>query len=55
MSELAIDVRGMTRRFGNFVAVDDLSFSVKQGEIFGFLGANGAGKSTTIRMLCGWL
>ena len=59
MSELsqapAIDVRGLTRRFGEFVAVDDLSFSVKQGEIFGFLGANGAGKSTTIRMLCGLL
>jgi ABC-2 type transport system ATP-binding protein len=52
---LAIDVRGLTRRFGAFVAVDDLSFSVKQGEIFGFLGANGAGKSTTIRMLCGLL
>jgi ABC-2 type transport system ATP-binding protein len=51
----AIDVRGLTRRFGTFVAVDDLSFSVKQGEIFGFLGANGAGKSTTIRMLCGLL
>jgi ABC-2 type transport system ATP-binding protein len=55
MSGLAIDVRGLTRRFGAFVAVDDLSFSVKQGEIFGFLGANGAGKSTTIRMLCGLL
>ena len=48
-------MRGLTRRFGTFVAVDDLSFSVKQGEIFGFLGANGAGKSTTIRMLCGLL
>ena len=48
-------MRGLTRRFGSFVAVDDLSFSVKQGEIFGFLGANGAGKSTTIRMLCGLL
>ena len=55
MSDLAIDVRGLTRRFGAFVAVDDLSFSVKPGEIFGFLGANGAGKSTTIRMLCGLL
>ena len=51
----AIDVRGLSRRFGSFVAVNDLSFSVKQGEIFGFLGANGAGKSTTIRMLCGLL
>ena len=52
---LAIDVRGLSRRFGQFTAVDGLSFSVKQGEIFGFLGANGAGKSTTIRMLCGLL
>jgi len=51
----AIDVRGLTRRFGQFVAVDDLSFEVAPGEIFGFLGANGAGKSTTIRMLCGLL
>ncbi|HEX8028966.1 MAG TPA: ABC transporter ATP-binding protein, partial [Vicinamibacterales bacterium] len=55
MSDLAIDVRGLTRKFGAFVAVNDLSFTVKQGEIFGFLGANGAGKSTTIRMLCGLL
>lgn len=55
MADRAIDVRGLTRRFGNFVAVDNLSFNVKQGEIFGFLGANGAGKSTTIRMLCGLL
>jgi ABC-2 type transport system ATP-binding protein len=53
--ENAIDVRGLTRRFGSFVAVNDVSFTVKQGEIFGFLGANGAGKSTTIRMLCGLL
>ncbi|MEZ5284754.1 MAG: ABC transporter ATP-binding protein [Vicinamibacterales bacterium] len=51
----AIDVRGISRRFGQFVAVDDLSFTVRPGEIFGFLGANGAGKSTTIRMLCGLL
>ena len=51
----AIDVRYLTRRFGDFTAVDDLSFHVRAGEIFGFLGSNGAGKSTTIRMLCGLL
>ncbi len=53
--EAAIAVRGLTKRFGLFTAVDDLSFEVRKGEIFGFLGANGAGKSTTIRMLCGLL
>ncbi|HJR59610.1 MAG TPA: ABC transporter ATP-binding protein [Vicinamibacterales bacterium] len=51
----AIEVRHLTRRFGVFTAVDDVSFDVAQGEIFGFLGSNGAGKSTTIRMLCGLL
>jgi len=51
----AISVSHLTRRFGKFVAVDDVSFDVGGGEIFGFLGANGAGKSTTIRMLCGLL
>jgi ABC-2 type transport system ATP-binding protein len=51
----AIQVRELTRRFGAFVAVDTLSFDVRRGEIFGFLGSNGAGKSTTIRMLCGLL
>jgi ABC-2 type transport system ATP-binding protein len=51
----AIDVAHLSRRFGKFVAVDDLSFQVKRGEVFGFLGSNGAGKSTTIRMLCGLL
>ena len=51
----AITVRNLTRRFGDFVAVDRLTFDVGQGEIFGFLGSNGAGKSTTIRMLCGLL
>jgi ABC-2 type transport system ATP-binding protein len=51
----AIEVRDLTRRFGAFVAVDHVSFAVHPGEVFGFLGANGAGKSTTIRMLCGLL
>ena len=51
----AIEVRHLTRRFGDFVAVNDLTFDVRRGEIFGFLGSNGAGKSTTIRMLCGLL
>jgi ABC-2 type transport system ATP-binding protein len=55
MNEPAISVRELTRRFGNFTAVDRMSFDVSRGEIFGFLGANGAGKSTTIRMLCGLL
>ena len=50
-----IEVRDLTRTFGAFVAVDHLSFDVRKGEIFGFLGSNGAGKSTTIRMLCGLL
>jgi ABC-2 type transport system ATP-binding protein len=53
--EHAIVVRDLTRRFNSFTAVDRVSFDVKRGEIFGFLGANGAGKSTTIRMLCGLL
>jgi ABC-2 type transport system ATP-binding protein len=51
----AIQVRRLTRKFGEFTAVNDVSFDVAQGEIFGFLGSNGAGKSTTIRMLCGLL
>jgi len=52
---LAVTVRNLTRRFGDFVAVENISFDVKKGEIFGFLGANGAGKTTTIRMLTGLL
>jgi len=51
----SIEVQNLTKKFGGFTAVDNVSFSVKQGEIFGFLGANGAGKSTTIRMLTGIL
>ena len=51
----AIVVKDLTRRFGDFVAVDHVSFTVGTGEVFGFLGSNGAGKSTTIRMLCGLL
>lgn len=50
-----IEVQHLTRRFGNFVAVNDVSFTVARGKIFGLLGANGAGKSTTFRMLCGLL
>ncbi len=51
----AIAVHNVTKRFGNLVAVDDVSFAVREGEIFGFLGPNGAGKTTTIRMLTGIL
>jgi ABC-2 type transport system ATP-binding protein len=51
----AIDVRSLTRRFGDFTAVDAITFSVQPGEIFGFLGANGAGKTTAIKMLIGLL
>jgi drug efflux transport system ATP-binding protein len=51
----AIVARELTRKFGSFVAVDRISFEVARGEIFGFLGANGAGKSTAIRMMCGLL
>ena len=51
----AIVVRDLTRKFGAFTAVDHISFEVSRGEIFGFLGANGAGKSTAIRMMCGLL
>lgn len=53
MNEWAVTVDSLTKRFGDFTAVDRVTFSVKRGEVFGFLGPNGAGKSTTIRMLCG--
>jgi len=51
----AVEVTGLTVRFGSFTAVDNVSFRVAGGEVFGFLGANGAGKTTTIRVLCGLL
>jgi ribosome-dependent ATPase len=52
---LAIEAEGLTRRFGDFVAVDHVSFRIARGEIFGFLGSNGCGKSTTMKMLTGFL
>jgi ribosome-dependent ATPase len=54
-SEIAIDANGLTRRFGDFVAVDHVTLAIERGEIFGFLGSNGCGKSTTMKMLTGLL
>ncbi len=53
MDKYSINVKGLTKKFGSFTAVDNISFEVKEGEIFGFLGANGAGKTTAMRILCG--
>lgn len=53
MGKYSINVKGLTKKFGSFTAVDNISFEVKEGEIFGFLGANGAGKTTAMRILCG--
>jgi ribosome-dependent ATPase len=53
--EVIIEAHGLTQQFGDFVAVDHVSFRIERGEIFGFLGANGCGKSTTMKMLCGLL
>ncbi len=53
MNNKAIICKDLTKKFGDFKAVDHISFDVEQGEIFGFLGANGAGKTTAMRMLCG--
>src|ERR1700720_2865339 len=54
-SDIAIDVKGLTKSFGGREVVHDLSMQVKRGTIYGFLGPNGSGKTTTIRMLCGLL
>jgi ABC-2 type transport system ATP-binding protein len=54
-SDIAVNIVDLTKKFGNFTAVNNVSFRVKEGEIFGFLGPNGSGKTTTIRMLCGLL
>lgn len=54
-TEIAIDAHGLTRRFGDFTAVDHVTLSIQRGEIFGFLGSNGCGKSTTMKMLTGLL
>ena len=53
MNDVVISVQNLTKQFGNFTAVNKITFDVKRGEIFGFLGANGAGKTTAMRMLCG--
>src|SRR3954469_10106179 len=52
-SGYSIQATDLTKRFGNFTAVNEITFEVSKGEIFGFLGANGAGKTTAMRMLCG--
>lgn len=51
--DFAIETRDLTKKFGDFTAVDRVNFNVRKGEIFGFLGANGAGKTTAMRILCG--
>ncbi|MFA5098443.1 MAG: ABC transporter ATP-binding protein [Candidatus Margulisiibacteriota bacterium] len=55
MTDTAIEINNLVKKFGAFTAVDNISFNVNKGEVFGFLGPNGAGKTTTIRMLCGIL
>ena len=55
MNEHTVEVINLTKKFGDFTAVDEVTFNIQRGEIFGFLGPNGAGKTTTIRMLLGLL
>ncbi len=50
-----LEIKNLTKKFGDFIAVDNMSLSIKEGEIFGFLGSNGAGKSITINMIAGLL
>ena len=52
-TNLVVTAKGLTKRFGDFTAVDNIDFNVERGEIFGFLGPNGSGKTTTIRMVLG--
>jgi ABC-2 type transport system ATP-binding protein len=54
-SEIMIETQGLSKYYGDFIAVEDLSFSIKEGEVVAFLGPNGAGKSTTMKMLTGYL
>ena len=53
MSKVILDVSNVTKTFGNRVAVNNVSFTIREGEIFGFLGPNGAGKTTTMKLICG--
>lgn len=55
MTDLAIEVKGLTKRFGDRIAVNAIDIAMPKGEVWGFLGPNGSGKTTTIRMLCGLL
>ena len=55
VDDVVVDAHGLTKRFGNFTAADNISFRIERGEIFGLLGPNGAGKSTTFKMMCGLL
>lgn len=55
MRDIVVETRGLTRKFGDFTAVDNITMQIEEGSVYGFLGPNGSGKSTTIRMLCGLL
>ena len=55
MDKIIVEVKNLTKKFGGFTAVDDISFTINEGEIVGLLGPNGAGKTTTIQMLLGFI